>query len=121
MKQDLGEKRLTAILESLGHSLAEGVEEDLASMSIEDRVSRISEIMKSLGYETILETDGLTPEAPPQIVAHHCVFHNVAEEYPEVCSMDLALLESLSACRVEHCECIVRGGRTCRFKFQPKS
>lgn len=120
VKQDLGEGKLTALLENLGHSLAVSVEEDLASMPMADRVSRISEIMKALGYETILEIDQTTPETPPQIIAHHCVFHDVAEEHPEVCSMDLALLGSLSGCSVEHCECIVRGGGKCRFRFQSK-
>ncbi|WP_298852641.1 HTH domain-containing protein [uncultured Ruegeria sp.] len=121
LKKKMTEAELKDLLEDLGGSLAAGVNEDLTSMPLPERISRIADLMETLGYETELEGDETASKAPPEIVAHNCVFHDVAEEHPEVCSMDLALLDSLSGCEVEHRECIVRGENKCRFAFKEKN
>jgi predicted ArsR family transcriptional regulator len=71
--------------------------------------------MRAAGYEA-----AVAPGAggAPEIRAHNCVFHQLAERFPSVCEFDLAFLEAATGKAVEHRECMVRGGRTCRFGFR---
>jgi len=59
-------------------------------------------------------------EEPSVIAADNCVFHDLALKDPEVCEFDLALLSTFTESRVDHQECMARGGGVCRFKFRPK-
>ena len=70
--------------------------------------------MKDLGYEAESRTGARQGE---EIVALNCVFHRLAERYPAVCEFDLGFMEAATGRRVEHRECMVRGGHCCRFGF----
>lgn len=68
--------------------------------------------LRDAGYEAEIGTG-----KEPEIVAHNCVFHRLAERFPAVCQFDLAFIEAASGRKVEHRECMVRGGQVCRFGF----
>lgn len=113
---ELGEDQLDQMMTRLGTSVGDDVLETLASVPAEQRVEAIASVMTELGYDTDV------PAPPgrrsvPEIVAHNCVFHHLASRFPSVCSFDLAFLERSSGKRVEHAECMVRGGSVCRFRF----
>ena len=81
-----------------------------------DRIRELAAIMAELSYESApLES---LNEKLPAIEATNCVFHNLAERYPEVCFLDLAMMSKVVGCEVIHDECMVRGGHVCRFKFK---
>jgi predicted ArsR family transcriptional regulator len=80
-----------------------------------DKVLKLAELMEQLGYSTA-RTSALDPST---ITADNCVFHDLARKDPEVCHFDLALLSTFSDSRVEHQECMVRGGQVCKFRFRP--
>ncbi|HEX6790199.1 MAG TPA: methanogen output domain 1-containing protein, partial [Candidatus Krumholzibacteria bacterium] len=75
------------------------------------RIEKLSEVMEDLGYDTRGRT------ADGNIEAFNCVFHDLAQQNPEVCQFDLALMSSFTDSKVEHLECMARGGNSCRFKF----
>lgn len=81
-----------------------------------DRVLKLAELMEQLGYNTA-NTSVLDPSV---ISADNCVFHDLALKNPEVCQFDLALLATFTESRVDHQECMAKGGHVCRFKFRPK-
>jgi hypothetical protein len=39
-----------------------------------------------------------------------CVFHSLAQRFPEVCYLDLAMMSKIVGREVIHDECMVRGG-----------
>jgi len=49
------------------------------------------------------------------IVAKNCVFHKLASECDEVCLFDISLMTSLLDSKIDHKECMVKGGDACRF------
>ncbi|MBX3167737.1 MAG: winged helix-turn-helix transcriptional regulator [Candidatus Eremiobacteraeota bacterium] len=108
-----GSQGLSQLLETLGASVSNAYAAELAALSPESRSQRIAQLMTELGYEAQVEGQ--------EIVASNCVFHHLAERFPEVCQFDLALLQRLSGKPVDHLECMVRGGKVCRFAFGPKS
>lgn len=71
--------------------------------------------MRELGYQSgsIDPANGKLPA----IEATNCVFHSLAQRYPEVCYFDLALMSEVVGSDVIHDECMVRGGNVCRFIF----
>jgi len=112
----LGREQLIAMLRALGAQLAAG---DPAPVDRDDAVAASRQLagkLTALGYEAAaVERDG-----QPQVEAHNCVFHALAARHPEVCHFDLAFLGAASGREIHHAECMVRGGRTCRFALGPR-
>src|SRR5690606_13163268 len=114
MKKSLGSEGLSRVLEELGEDIArryaprlDGARDDA------ERVRIVAEIMQELGYAA----RAANVEGQPEIDARNCVYHDLAAEHPEVCRLDLALLGALLGGDVQHIECMVRGGRACRFRL----
>lgn len=82
----------------------------------EGRVAGLAALMAELGYRAHLAPSA---DGAPTIEAFNCVFHQLAESYPEVCQFDLALMATYTGQAVEHQDCMVRGGSACRFRFKP--
>jgi predicted ArsR family transcriptional regulator len=81
---------------------------------LRQRVARLAGVMDELGYDARVGAD---VGANPAIEADNCVFHELAKKNPEICHFDLALLSAATDSKVEHHECMARGGNVCRFKF----
>jgi predicted ArsR family transcriptional regulator len=108
--KDQGSTELSHLMREMGRHLASSIEHR-APLNEENIVSH----MNKSGYEANV----FFRSNDREIHAHNCVFHDLAAEHPEVCDFDLAFLESLGKRRVEHSECIVRGGKRCTFRFLP--
>lgn len=118
IKSTQGSRSLVTLMEQLGRSLAEEHKERLAGLDTEQRIAVVAGLMRELGYSARTDQESADAEdggGPPQIRAYNCVYHHLAREHEEVCKLDLALLESLLGGRIEHRECMVRGGVCCRF------
>lgn len=85
------------------------VGDDAVAISLADQ-------LEALGYEAqaVRHGDEL------QVEAHNCVFHALAQQHPEVCHFDLAFMQAASGRPIQHMECLVRGGRACRFRIGPR-
>lgn len=81
------------------------------------KVARLATVMDELGYDARVGGDVNTM---PSIEADNCVFHELAKKNPEICHFDLALLSAATDSKVEHHECMARGGNVCRFKFSAR-
>lgn len=113
LRGDLGPEGLRRRLVALGTSVARKLQSLHPGMkSRRDKIARLSQVMEELGYDT---AGG--PSGGNTIEASNCVFHDLALKNPEVCQFDLALLSEFTGSRVEHQECMARGGNVCRFKF----
>lgn len=78
------------------------------------RVEELARVMDELGYDARVAKD---IGGVPTIEADNCVFHALAMKSPEICHFDLALLSGYTGSKVEHHECMARGGSVCRFRF----
>jgi len=114
MKGTLGSDGLVRVLEELGADIAKRYAQRLDGAGTdEERMRAVADIMQELGYAArVSSVDG-----KPEIDARNCVYHDLAAEHPEVCRLDLALIAALLGREIEHAECMVRGGRACRFRL----
>lgn len=77
-------------------------------------IERLSALMDRLGYDARSTRDS---NGAPAIEADNCIFHDLAKKHPAICQFDLAVLSAYTGRRVALEECMVRGGRVCRFRF----
>ena len=114
LKSQLGGEGLEAKMHEIGNNLAQGLKPKLAGLSFPDQIKEVSRIMQDLGFETEVTEEG---DNHPSIKAHNCIYHHLAKEFEEVCQLDRSLLGSLLDSEIDHEECIIRGGESCKFKF----
>jgi predicted ArsR family transcriptional regulator len=118
MKEESGSEALRERLGALGSAVGVNLRNQHPGLrNRPQKVEKLSEVMQQLGYNT---TSTATQRDTATIDADNCVFHNLAMKNPEICQFDLALLATFTDSKVEHQECMARGGNVCRFKFTAK-
>jgi predicted ArsR family transcriptional regulator len=116
IEADIGRDAVGAKLDRMGRDV--GVKLRAASPGADDATSRVAamaRIMQELGYAARVAA----PATDDTIEASNCVFHHLAARFPEVCRFDLGLIGAFADAKVDHQECMVRGGHMCRFKLVP--
>jgi DeoR family suf operon transcriptional repressor len=116
LRAKVGSEGLASLMRGLGGEIADSMAARLAGKTEDEQLALLIEVMNELGYDARLTT---TLNAQPEVVATNCVYHALAREFPEVCHFDYELMERLTGKQVTHTECMVRGGRACRFQFDP--
>jgi predicted ArsR family transcriptional regulator len=117
LKDELGKDGLATKLHSIGAGVATALQRKSApSAPLSERLGELSSAMGGLGYETESALQGRGRE----VVAHNCIFHQLAAAHPEICAFDLGFMEKFANAKVEHVECMARGQHVCRFRFQSK-
>jgi predicted ArsR family transcriptional regulator len=111
----LGHAGLEKTLRSLGEHAA-GAGPD-PNASLPERTQALVGKMTELGYDAAVAGEH---KKQTEIAARNCVFHQLARKHPEVCAFDLGLISTATGATVTHEECIVRGGKQCRFKLEKK-
>jgi len=115
MKEERGSEGLEEWLRGLAGTVAASLESRLMDKDGERRLEEVVAILNELAFEANAVLPEGRPEAPA-IEASNCVYHDLAQQFPEVCQFDLALLSKLTGSVVDHEECMVRGGTLCRFR-----
>lgn len=117
IREEQGSEALRERLESMGRAVGRQVATKLVEITDKaERIRTLSVIMRELGYQSA--SVDRPNEKLPAIEASNCVFHSLAQRYPEVCYFDLAMMSQVVDSDVIHDECIVRSGNVCRFKFK---
>ncbi|GAB4361216.1 MAG: helix-turn-helix transcriptional regulator [Methylohalobius sp. ZOD2] len=110
--EQLGSAEMEKLLYRLGQETAAVLRERLRGKSRSERIREAVQIMQEFGYQAqVVESEAGLPE----ISAKNCVYHDLAETHPEVCALDMGLLDGLLEETVVQRECMVRDGMACRF------
>ncbi|MCG8450087.1 MAG: hypothetical protein MI725_10985, partial [Pirellulales bacterium] len=113
VKESQGPEAARNLMQHLGEKLAAGYALHLADLDPAERPREVVRIMQKLGYAA-----ALSEQTEKEISAYNCIFHHLAKAHEEVCSLDISLISSLLKTPVEHIECMVRGGKACRFRLE---
>ncbi len=117
LKEELGPEKLEAYIQKVAHSLIPQLRGQLKGKDTSDHIRQVAELLQSLGYQAQAEEAPSKTELPV-LTAHNCVYHDLANKHPEVCAFDIALLEQLVDRKVDHQDCMAKGGNVCRFAFK---
>lgn len=105
-------------LVEMGTAVGEQLRAQYAGADTRQRkVAVLAQVMDQLGYNARATA---ASDKSPAVEADNCVFHELAMKNPEICQFDLAMMGALTESKVDHQECMARGGNICRFKFGPK-
>jgi predicted ArsR family transcriptional regulator len=108
----MGEEEMGAMLQELGATVA-ATQASMRSENGEALARALAQRLDALGYEALPARH----DDDWQVEAFNCVFHGLARQHPQVCRFDLAYMEAATGRRVHHMECMVRGGKVCRFRL----
>ena len=117
LKEELGSHKLETYVKKVAKSLVPQLREQLHGTDTKGHIQQLAGLLKSLGYQAQTEPAPSKKELPI-LTAHNCVYHDLAIKHPEVCAFDIALLEQLVNLKVDHQECMAKGGHACRFAFK---
>jgi predicted ArsR family transcriptional regulator len=122
LHSQLGDQGLGELMDRLGTEVGGQNLHQVQGKNLRERVEQVAKLMNELAYQAETALTGREfPGSPPVIEASNCVFHSIAERFPEICKFDLALLSKLTGAQVVHEKCILRGEGTCRFRFKEKA
>lgn len=113
LRQQGGSEGLTALMRQLAAGVAADLAGRMAGKTPSEQLHELECLLNEMGYNAQVESPPAA--SPATVVATHCVYHALAEEFPEVCHFDLELMGRLTGARVQHAECMARGGQVCRF------
>lgn len=113
IKQKLSDEDFESCMVELGTQVAEDFKPRVQKhITRTDKLKEVASIMQELGYEARVENN---KENEEEIVASNCIFHKLASESDEVCLFDTSLMSNLLDSKIDHRECMVKGGNSCRF------
>jgi predicted ArsR family transcriptional regulator len=108
-----GKPAVQALLASIGKALGADANERIAAAGDDETAAALADQLDALGYEA----QAVKRDGEMQVEAYNCVFHTLAKAHPDVCRFDLAFMEAATGRPIHHLECLVRGGRACRFRL----
>ena len=115
IKREHGAEGLRERLASMGSSVAAQLRTQSTGLETRgQKVEKLAAVMVELGYNARRAPD---TDKAPVIEADNCVFHELALKNPEICDFDLAMMGGFTDSKVDHQECMARGGNVCRFRF----
>lgn len=100
-----------ALLKQIADRLTQQYGPQIRGDTAKERAESVATLLNELGYVAQLEQT----DQGNAITAINCVYHNLASQFPEVCQLDITLIQQLTGAHVDHTECMVRGGQCCRF------
>lgn len=102
---------LEKMMWQLGVKLADSLAPQFSPKQPAEKLTALIELMQSLGYHAELQQQG----DELSIKAVNCVYHDLAQEHPEVCQFDLALMTTLLEKPIQQSACMAKKDCDCRF------
>lgn len=118
MRKESGGEGINEAMHAMAAGVAAAAADRLKGLNAPQLIEETAALMSELGYEASV-TKPAGRSSLPIIEACNCVYHALATDHPEVCEFDRELLRRLTGLSVEQNECMVRGGKCCRFIFGP--
>ncbi len=110
---EMDSQTLEKMMWKLGVKLGQSLVPQFAGKNPAEKMTALVELMQSLGYHAEIETQ----TAEPGIKAVNCVYHDLAQQHPQICHFDQALIATLLDKPVQQTACMAKNDCACRFKI----
>ncbi|MGR9116379.1 MAG: helix-turn-helix transcriptional regulator [Gammaproteobacteria bacterium] len=114
LKAEMKEDSFKKFMRKLGIKQATTMLSKFSNKTPEERINLLVELMQTLGYQAIRDADS----GEPVIKASNCVYHDLAQQYPEICEFDRALMSTLLNKTIEQTSCMAQQDCVCRFHIK---
>lgn len=112
LSAELGAEALEKMMWNMGVKLGRSLLPQFSHKAPKQKMLALVELMQSLGYHAELLQDG-----QPSIKAVNCVYHDLAQEHPQLCQFDQALISTLLEQPIQQTACMANKDCDCRFKM----
>lgn len=111
MKENMPQERVDDLFENVADSMADQFASELQDLPLEERLSRLVELLQEEGFDTELEKKG------DQLLIHElsCPYLHVGQEHPEVCVLDQSLIAKALTLPVERVTWLLEGDLHCTY------
>lgn len=114
MDHFLGTDKLLELFKQIGRDLAETVASSVSSQDPEEKLEQFASHLTQDGFifSWTRSCEKYT------LTTHHCPFHYLGQNHPEVCTINHALLESLIKHPISHDTSMLRGDVACTYTYE---
>lgn len=118
LKSRLSEADIQALFEGIGAEIAAEHAADLNGKTLEQKIETLTSLLGEEGFMSRLEKLSNDHFVLTQV---NCPYQYVATRHPEVCELDIQLMNSALGTEVKRDTCVVHGDAVCTFhiKSQP--
>lgn len=115
LKNEMGSEAFQRYLHKLGVNLSQTLLPHFDGKQTDERIKELLKVMDGLGFKTRNVSESASNERA--IEACNCIYHDLAQKHEEICEFDRTLISSLLDKKIEHVECMRKGGAVCCFKI----
>ena len=105
VREQQGEEGLVQLFQRRWDDIARVARPELERLPVEQRATRLAELLTSLGYMAEAHIDG----ALPVLTEHNCAIRLIAERFPEVCAAEERFIADLLGAPVTRQAHIAKG------------
>ena len=109
---EMSSEALEKMMWNMGVKLAHSLAGQFNQKNPQQKLNAVVDLMQSLGYHAEIEANG----GVPSIKAVNCVYHDLAQQHPELCLFDQALISTLLDAPIEQTACMAKQDCDCRFR-----
>ncbi|WP_341325624.1 HTH domain-containing protein [Methylotuvimicrobium sp. KM2] len=117
LKSEMSEEAFRQFMWRLGVKLANTLAAQFSDKKLEEKIVALINTMQSLGYHASLDTN----TGQPVIKASNCVYHDLAQQFSDLCDFDHALISTLLDRPIEQTACMARGDCSCKFLIKSET
>ena len=111
VREQQGEEGLVQLFQRRWEEIARVARPELERLPVEQRATRLAELLTSLGYMAEVNVDG----ALPVLTEHNCAIRLIAERFPEVCAAEERFIADLLGAPVTRQAHIAKGANCCEY------
>jgi DeoR family transcriptional regulator, suf operon transcriptional repressor len=119
LNHDLTSDQITVLMQKLGKKLADQYRPCVEDKEDSERVAILFNLMHELGFQVVMQHNVETQSV--EIHAHNCIYHDVAQQFQEICTLDQTLIEELMNKKIELRSCMAKGDGACCFRMPPET
>ena len=110
---ELSTEQLEKMMWNMGVKLAESLAPQFREKTLSEKRLALVELMQTLGYHAELQHG----DGQPSIKAVNCVYHDLAQQHPELCQFDRALITTLLEQPIQQTGCMAQKDCACVFNL----
>ncbi len=115
MKDTMPGPVITNLFNQIAEDLASKYSSDVQSLSMEERLDLVQEILSHEGFNVNWEKKN----GQYEIHEISCPYYQIGVAHPEVCTVDQTLISKMLALPVNKVQCILSGASHCTYVIQP--
>ncbi len=112
VRTEQGSEGVVRIFRRRWQAVADAAKPVLATMPLAERARAVAAMLTDNGY--MAESESASPHAV-LIRAHNCALHEIARQFPEVCSAEVAFIEDVLGTGVERRSHMMHGCTSCEY------